>query len=275
MITIAHGSPYTIWVPLDNTKTVYVGSIVCFDTSDLAALDGVVVREQADGEGDKDNYDLPFGVVIGTNEKNPRFNTQYKAEYTTQLGATDPHDGASREFVGVEGPWSKGDGNAMVKVAVITPDTILRAPIYNNAVGTAPTELTTTTADTNGLSITTTVAANFTPVAGMNTIYCREGANAGIYRRTYNTSTTIHTTYTAFPKDIDSGSVWVTVPVVIGPSYVRLGDNTVSSYINCSETPVSEYDIVIVTRLDLREAGKEFAEFYFASEHFTPAALRA
>ena len=274
MITIAHGSPYTIWVPLDNGVTAYVGSLICFDTSDLSALDGIVVREQADGTGNNSNYDLPYGVVIGTNEKTSIFDTSHKTDKITQGGATDPHDGATREYVGVEGPWSKGDGNAMVKVAIITPSTILRAPIYNDAVGTAPTELTTTTADTNGLSITTTATSDFTPVAGMNTIYCRKGANAGIYRRTYNTDTSIHTTYTAFPKDIDSGSVWVTVPVVIGPSYVRFGDNTVCSYINCSETPASHYDIIIVTRLDLREAGKEFAEFYFASEHFTPAALR-
>jgi len=274
MITVAHGSPYTIWVPLDNDATVYVGSLVCIDMSAIATADGVTIRDMADGTGNKSNYDLPLGVVIGTNEKTPIYDTTYKCEKITQGGATDPHDGSTREYVGVEGPWSKGDGNAMVKIAIITPSTILRAPFYNAAVGTAPTELTCTTADGNGLSITTN-AITVAPVAGMNTIYCRKGANAGIYRRTYNTSTTIHTTYTACPTDIDGGSVWVGVPVAIGPSYVRLGDDTVASYIDVSQTAASNYDIIIVTRLDLRESGKEFAEFYFASEHFTPAALRA
>lgn len=273
MITIAHGAPYTFWVPVETAATVYVGSIICLDTSNIAASEGFVIREQADGTDNKSNYDVPFGVVIGTNEASPLFNTTYKCEYTTQQGATDPHDGSTREYVGVEGPWSKSEGTAMVKVALITPSTILKAPIYNNAVGTAPALLTCTAADTDGKQATTN-ATTIAPVAGMNTIYCRTGANAGCYRVTDNTSTTIHEWDVYMPKDVAVGDTFVTVPVRVGLSYVRLGDDTVCSYINSSETAATNYDIIYVTRLDLREAGKEFAEFFFASEVFTAAALR-
>lgn len=265
MITVSHGSPYSVWVPVDTSATVYVGSLVCWDVSDtsLVSFEGVIVREQADGIANVTNYDYPFGCVIGTNEKNPRFSTTYKTEYITQGGAADPHDGATREYVGVEGPWSKGDQTAMVKVAVITASTILRAPIYNNAVGTAPTELVITTGSTDGLSATSTTTTDFTPIAGYQTVYCRKGGNAGIYRVDDTASTTAHAWDTAMPADVVIGDVFVKVPVRVGLSKVRFGDNTACSYINCSETPDGNFDNIQVTRLDLREQGKEFAEFFF------------
>lgn len=269
MITVAHGSPQTIWLPVQTTIDVYVGSIICMDTSAFATREGVIVREQADGVENLTNSDVPLGVVVGTNEKIPLFSTTYKCEYTTGAAVADAHDGSAREYILQEGPWSKGDQRSMVEVAVIGPATVLRAPIYHNAVGTAPTLLTCTATDTDGKQATTN-NCGFTPVAGMATIYCRKGSNAGIYRITDDTSGTTAEWDVYMPKDVAIGDTFVRVPVVVGPSHVRLGDDTVCSYVNSTETPGTHYETVIVTRLDLREAGKEFCEFMFAPSAFIP-----
>ncbi len=268
MITFVGEAPQKIWIPIKPGATVYVGSIV---TLDISALDeGCIVRGQADGAADTTNKDVPFGVVVGTNRKNPLYSSTYKAEYITDSGATAPHS-STVEFVGYEGPGAKGDRRELVEVALIMPHTILRAPIYNDAVGTAPTLLTATAGSTDGLSVTTN-ACDFTPVANLCTIYCRTGANRGIYRITDDTSTTAATWDVAMPYDIAVGDTFIRVPVRWwGPTYARLGDDTVCSYLNCSETPATNYDIIHVVRLDLKEAGKEVVEFYFGADHFATA----
>lgn len=268
--TVVGGTPYTCWVPIKPTATIHVGDLVCIDTSGLE--EGFVIREQADGDDNDDNYDIPFGICIGTNEANPRFSTSAKAEYTTDGGLTDPHNGAARDYSLVEGPWSKGDsGNrAMIKVQLTPPGSIIRMPIYNNAPGTAISELTATSGATTGLSAVTS-ACDFTPVADLCTIYCRKGGNAGVYRVTDDTSTVSPTWDVAMPQDTAAGDVFVRVPLRVGLSYIRIGDDSVSSYINASETPAGDYDSVVVTKLDLRVKGEEFAEFYFNTKAYMPA----
>ena len=268
-ITVVQGSPQTIWVPLKPSTTVYVGDIV---TVDMSALDeGVCIREQADGASNTTNKDVPFGVVIGTNRRYPAYNSTYKANYITAEAAAGIRSNTV-EYTGVEGPYSKGDKRAMVKIQLITPSTILRAPIYNDAVGTAPSVLTSTAGNANGLTVTTG-ACDFTPVANLCTIYCRAGVNAGVYRITDDTSTTVATWDVEMPvTTAATGEKYVRVPCrTHGISYVRFGDDTVCSYLNCSETPATDYDIIHVVRLDLSQAGKEFVEFYFDADNFSTA----
>jgi len=263
------GNPIKIWVPVKPAVSVYVGDIVCMD---LSALDeGVVVMEQGDGESNTTNKDVPFGVVVGHNLKTPVFDTTYKADKITAPAAGASH-GSTTEYVGHgSSPYGFGDRIPLVEVALITPSTILRAPIYNNAVGTAPTLLTATAGDTDGLGVTTN-ACEHTPVANLCTMYCRSGSNAGIYRQTDDISTTVATWDVAMPADTVIGDTFVRVPLrPFGLSYVRLGDDTVCSYINSSETPVTNYSVIHVTRLDLSQAGKEFAEFYFDGDNFCTA----
>ena len=266
---IVQGSPQSIWVPIKPSATIHVGDLVCIDQSGLD--EGVIVRGQADGVADTTNKDVPFGICIGTNRKNPVFSSTYNAEYITDEGVTGLRT-STTEYVGVEGPWGKGDKRAMVKVALITPNTVLRAPIYNNAVGTLPVLLTSTSGNANGLTVTTN-ACDFTPVADLCTIYCRSGANRGAYRITNDTSTTVaawdvemlSTTATA-------GDTYVRVPIrPFGISYARFGDDTCCSYLNCSETPATNYDTIQVVRLDLSTAGNEYVEFTFCADHFAVA----
>ena len=268
-ISVVHGSPQSIWVPVEMGATVYVGGIVSVNNS--APTEGVIVLPDAAGVFNETNCDTPYGVCIGTNRKNPLFSATYLTELIAAPAAADPHGGASIEYVGVEGPWAKGDPIPMVKVALITPHTVLRAPLRNAAIGTAPSVVTATAGDANGLGVTTG-AINFTPEnTSISTIYCRSGANAGVYRLLDSASTTVHTWDTATRNDTEIGSTWVAVPVRTHGLSTVMFDATTASFIDVADNPVlagtNRWGINVI-RLDLSTAGDEYVEFTFELGHF-------
>lgn len=266
MISVVGGGLQKIWVPLKPGVTIYVGSLVSIDFS---ALDeGVIVRPVAQGVSNTTNKDRPLGVCVGTNRKTPLWSGTYLAEYITDPGATGVRADTT-EYVGVEGPYGKGANMAMVEVQLINSTTVLRAPIKNNAIGTDITVGTSSSGNANGLTVTTG-AVDFTPVANVCTIYCRSGVNAGQYRITDDTSTTVAAWDRQMLKTTaTAGETYVRVPIrPHGVSYVTIGDGTVASYVDGSVTPATHYDIVHVTRLDLREAGNEYVEFCFDADTF-------
>jgi hypothetical protein len=267
-ITIVEGCVDVKWVPINPSATIYTGSIVTFDQSALATSEGCVVRGAAVGVSNTTNKDTPFGVVLGNNLRNPIFSSTYNASYITDEGVTGIRS-STTEYVNVEGPWPKGGKQAMVQVGIIGPGTVLKAPIRNAAIGTAISLLTSTAGNANGLTVTTN-ACDFTPVAGLGTIYSRTGVNAGQYRVTDDTSATIaawdremlNTTATA-------GETYVRVPLrPMGTSYVIIGDGTVASFIDASASPATNYDIIHVLELNLEEAGNEFVKFRFDNDAF-------
>ncbi len=267
MIEPAQGYPHQLtWVPIKLGATIYVGSIVCDDFSALATDEGVIVRGQADGIGDVTNKDTPLGVVIGTNLRTPVYDKTYLTNRITDEGAAGAAT-STVDYQGVEGGYLKGEKRAMVQIALIDSTTVLEAPIRNAAIGTNPSLLTSTT---SGSKITmTTNACDFTSVEGLGTIFFRSGANAGQYRITDNTSTTVAEYDRQTSGDSAVGDTAVRVPVrPYGLSYVRFGDNTVCSFLDCSETPASNYDIINVKKLDLRVAGEEKVIFTFAPQTF-------
>ena len=267
MITVVEGSPRTgIWVPIKPSATVYVGSIVSLDFSAIAADEGVIVRPKAVGISNTTNKDIPIGVVVGTNRRYPLYSATYLAEYITDEGVTGP-DVSTVDYVLVEGPYGKGERRAMVQIDLIGPNTVLRAPIRNAAIATAPSLLTSTS---SGSKITmTTNAADFTNVAGLGTIYFRSGGNAGVYRNCDDTSATIHTYDVNTPANSAVGDTAVKVPLrMFGVSYVTIGDGTVASFIDCAVGPVTNYDVIHVLQLNLEIAGQEYVDFVFDSDAF-------
>lgn len=276
-ITIAQGSPQAIWVPVKVPSiTIYEGGIV---THGITALDeGVIMLPVAAGSAIQDDtYKYrPFGVVIGTNLKTPTWDSTYKCNTIISAAAADPHDGSAVEYVGVEGPYSKGDPIPMVKVAIIAPDTVLRAPLYNAAYGVGPNLLTATAGNTDGLQIVSN-ASQHTPVANLATIYCRTGSNAGCYRIEDNANTLTHKWDNAMPKDTVIGDTFVSVPLrPYGHSTIQF--NSVATWVEVSTDAVAngtDVRIINVLRLDLREAGKEFVDFTFDIGEFGAYTTRA
>lgn len=268
-ISVVQGSPQSVWMPIQSSATIYVGGLVTVNTS--APTEGITMLPDAAGVYNETNCDVPLGVCIGTNRKNPLYSSTYLTEYITCPGASDPHDGASVEYVGVEGPWAKGDPIAMAKVALINPSTVLRAPIRNAAIGTAPTVVTATAGDTDGLGVTTG-SIDFTADGNpISTIYCRTGANAGVYRILDSNSATVHTWDTATRNDTEIGSTWVAVPLRTHGLSTVLFDGTTAMFIDCADAPAlggDGYWGINVIRLDLATAGGEYAEFSFEAGHF-------
>lgn len=260
---IAHGSPQTIWCPVINTTTLYVGQLVRSNN------EGVEAFVQASGLGDQArkmaavaliadgasaNNQL-LGVVIGTNKRLPTYDTTNRAESITYVA---PSSATSNDYFGVEGPWGKGDLMAMVKVALITSETVLKGPIFNAAVGTAPTELTVASgASTVGCTTQTNEA---TAVASEATIYFRTGAAAGAYRICDDTDPAAHTWDIPTVKTCAVGDKCVKVQLrTIGQCKMML--DSVGMYIDTNAELTSHYHLIDVIRLDLSEAGNEYAEF--------------
>ncbi len=267
--SVVHGSPQTIWVPVQPGDTLYTGCIVGQDIS--GAVEGILPLGQAAGAGNTTNKDLPFGVVVGNNNVagNVVYDATQKTEYITECAAGSIH-GATTKYTGVEGPHPKGDPRAMVEVAIIDPCTVLRGPIYNAAVGTAPTVTAVTTGNTSGVAATTTATSDVATVAQFSTIYFRTGANRGVYRRLDSASDTTHTWDAAVKSDVAVGDSVLTINGLntFGLSLMQI--DAQGLYIDAAAALSSDYFHINVLRLDLSEAGNEYCEFQFVAENFCP-----
>jgi hypothetical protein len=256
-----------IWVPVEPAETIYVGALVGVDIA--TPLEGVRPLPAATGANNTTNKDIPFGICIGTNNTaaNQVFSTTYKTDYITQVAAGAVYN-STTQYQGVEGPFSKGDPQAMVLVDLIDPSTIIRAPIYNAGVGTAPTVVTVSTYDGGDGIGCTTSATDATTIANFATLYFRTGACAGIYRTLTSNSTTTHTWLKAMPKSCAVGDRAVVINGLrpYGPSYAIV--DAEGLYINCGAALSSDYFIIHVVRLDLSVAGQEYVEFRFDTDNF-------
>jgi hypothetical protein len=266
-ISVAHPKDLqTRWITVNDGVTVYVGSLIALNTS--APLHGATVLPDSAGVANNTNKDVPFGVVIGTNRKEPLFSTTYNTEYITAPAAADPHDGASIEYA-MDG--QPGDPVSRVKIALIDSTTVLRAPIFNGAVGTGPTVGTVTTGSTDGLGCTTTAVQTAT-VVGLSTIYIRSGANRGAQRIATSASTTVHTWTPAVKSDIAVGDTLVSVPLRDWGLSTIMFDDVSMTFIDMADAPdlaMTDRFLIQVVRLDLSVAGSEYAEFRFDGSHFT------
>jgi hypothetical protein len=258
-ITVVENPVRTIWMPVDynNTTaaTVYEGSIVVAGYS--ASCEGVKVWNIA-GTADTTADQVPFGVVVGTNDAEPTYNSTYKGSYIA--GVSTQAAQLARNYRGVEGMHGKGDPLPMVKVAVIGPNTVLKAPIFTTTYGTGCTVSTVTTGSTTGLGYTGSTVG-FTPVAYNATHYCRSGANKGIYRVSYDTSATVHTFYQAFPYDIAIGDTFVAANVSLGTCYAMFDTTSCAFLNNAAAVTTTNYAWIDVLELNLEKANEEYAIF--------------
>jgi hypothetical protein len=268
-IYVAHGNPQTIWVPIEDAATIYVGGLATVNQT--ALTEGITMLPDAAGVANVTNHDMPMYAVIGTNRKTPLYDSTYKCEYITAPASADPHDGASIEYFGVEGSYSLGDQIAMAKVACIDHTTVLSAPIFNAAVGTAPTEVACTVRSADGLGCTTD-AIDFTGIAvPWQTFYFRSGGNRGTYRMSETAHATVHTWGTATVADIEVGDKLVAVPCRTHANSTVMFDATSASFVDAADPPVAAGThrwAINVRRLDLSVAGQERVEFNFDAGHF-------
>jgi hypothetical protein len=256
-----------LWAPVAPSDTIYTGAIIGVNTDSLAV--GVIPMPVAAGAANVTNLDVPLGVVIGNNNVsgNVLFDSTYNAEYIT-AGAESASYGSTTQYQGVEGPMGNANDRwAMVQYIPITAETVLRGPLYNAAVGTALTVGTVTTASgADGLDCTVN-AVQCTPVANLHTIYYRTGANAGLYRMGEGTSTTALENSPACMSAIAVGDTVVVANLPhwgTGRAYI----DTEGLYIDASAALDTNYLLIDVLRLDLRDANNEYVEFRFNPINF-------
>jgi len=253
---VVHNGCQPIWAPLINTDTLYNEQLV------VVGNEGVAPLAAATGAGDTTGKQVPYGVVIGNNLKTPTFDSTYN---TDKILYKDPSSAGSEDYVSVEGPWAKGDKQAMVKIDLITAQTVLRAPLYTDTLGTAPTVGTLSGTPTTVTA--TSSAVEEAGVASLSTLFVRSGDQAGAYRVTDDTSTT------ALTWDLPLNAAPVAGDTVVrinlrpqGLSRMQIG--TEALFVDTGATVTTNYFLIDVIRLDLREAGREYVEFRFHPCHF-------
>lgn len=249
-------SDQRLWSPVINTDTLYVGQLL------VAGNEGVAPLAGATGAGDTTGKQVPWGVVIGTNKKTPTFNATYNADSITYVAASSA---GSEDYVGVEGPWKKNDRTAQVEYLPLTATTVLRAPLYTDTLGTAPTVGTLSGTPTTVSA--TSSAVEEAGVASLSTLYVRSGGVAGSYRVTDDTSATALT----WDGELNAAPVAgdTVVRINLRPQGTcRMQVGTESLFIDTGATVTTNYFLIDVVRLDLSEAGREYVEFRFHPCHF-------
>jgi hypothetical protein len=264
---VVDGPSRTQWFPSDGTSTYYVNQLVAFSAASAAATPGSVVPLAVPaGVADLTNKQVIAGVVLGFNTRTPVYSSTSKSTYATAVVAQA--DQLARDWAMNGGNYAIGDPQLLVQVALINDWTLIRGPVYNNAIGTAPTLLTSTATDTTGFTTAgTTNAAEHTPVANLSMIYCRTGANAGLYRSTNDTSTTAPDTTVGFPQDVAIGDTFIRVPFKHGLSKIYISGPGL--YVNSSYTPATHHFTAIVEAFDLSTSGRETATFRFTPDMFS------
>ncbi len=247
------------WYPIDANGTLYHGQII------ESQGDGVAEIDVASGAFDTTGNTKILGIIEGDNNEIPVYDATYKVDKIT--GVASQANQIARNWDGQEGHmYPKGEPQPLVQVALIGPHTVIEGPIKNADIDTAPMVLTTTTGDTTGVGGMVTNACEHTPVADFSTMYCRTGANRGLYRITQDTSTVSPTNTVAWPYDVAIGDTFIRVPLrqVLAFMYI----DSLGMYVDNSATPAGNYYGVNVVDMDLSTAGEEKVWFTFAPVHF-------
>lgn len=154
---------------------------------------------------------------------------------------------------------TKLTGGGEVDVTLIIPgDTLIKAPIYDTVWGTALTELTVTTGNANGITVThandtiTDIADDY------STIYCRSGANRGHYRVNTTGGANANVATIPFPYTIVAGDVFVVASCVLG-----LGGFDITTACDAidGDNDLNAFYTVYYHEINLEESGKEYAVF--------------
>jgi len=253
-----------LWGIVEVSEVIHTGSIIAIDGT--APVCGLEVMDVAAGAANVTNLDIPLGVVTGNNDSASNKTYDTSGEYVT--AASTWHD-KTTQFQGSEGPMAYGVTGAMVSYIPITPETVIRGPIRQAAIGTALTVSTvnsTTTGHSTGVGATFSTMA-CTSVIGLATVYFRTGLNQGQYRVVETAHATTHTWTPGLPADVVPGDTAV-IANVRAQGTSRAYIDSLGVYIDGSAALTSNYLLIDVIRLDLSVAGDEYVEFRFNPINF-------
>jgi hypothetical protein len=243
-----------IWVPINyNAVTLYVGQLVTMSGS------GVIAYAQSGSTA------KPFGVVVGNDNKEPVFNSTYKAESIASVQSQT--DQLARKWAGLGdggGMFVPGDPAAMVLIDVIGPNTVMEGKVFATSYGTVITEAVASSVSTTGASVTcATTGFDNTTTTNNAIIYCRTGLNSGLYRivTTGAAGTSAQAVTLYWPYDIAIGDKFVDAPVSLGNCKIVM--DSVGTFIDGAAAISSNYSAAEVLEVDLRNKGNERVIFRF------------
>jgi len=268
---VIEGELRNVWMPVNfanSSDTLYEGQIVMSSlSSEAPAGEGLAPLGAAAGASDTTGKAVPFGIVLAGNDANPTYDSTYKGQSIASVGSQALQ--LARDFRGAEGMFKKGDPQALVKVAVIGPNTIIKGPLFYGAYGTVLPTVTNTAQSTTGLTITMS-AITPTVSAYNHTWFALDGKNRGLYRTAYNAGATptSATFYTAFPYDIEVNDTFRYACLRLGTCFAQF--DAESTYIEHSAVSyATNYYVLDVLELNLEVSGKEYAIFKFNADQFS------
>lgn len=239
------GSPVT--VKMLASETCYVGQLV--EDGHIAGAGGHFQIANVAAEAGDDTGKI-MGVISGIVDDSRTYVAA--ASGTAQYGDRTTYTTTQATVL--------ANGPSEAQITLIQPGiTLLRAPIYNAAWGTALTEQVVTTASATGVTITAAGDAITDIADDYATAYCRSGANRGEYRIvTTSTSTTVNTVVVPFPNAIAVGDVFVIASCVLG-----VGGLDFPASADCIDgnNDMDAYFDVFYHQINLEESGKEWASF--------------
>ncbi len=247
---------FTMWYPVANSNTLYVGQLV--DTKPGDSVDYLIPLATSSGTPDTDKA---LGVVVATNNKTATYSSTYKADYIAGIQTQSAQ--LARSWQGAQGcMWGVGDPIPLVQVKLIGPQTSVKGSIFSSTFGTALSTFSPSTNSSTGSQIT--IAEASASAVAYNTIfYCRSGANKGIYRvcttvaNSANVTTCDFATY--FPYSISTTDVFVKANLRPGLSKVFINTGLFIDGANA----LSKYHTVFVEEINLATSGKEYAVIRF------------
>ena len=223
---------------------VYQGQLLCWDVDAGGLVEPVAVPLAG-----PDTVIRIAGICTGI-VTSPVFNATYKGDKGT-------YDTAQADLEA-----NNPVGPTLAEVLLITPTTLIKAPIVKDTIGTAPERKACTTGSADGLTFV--VATIDTTVSNYSSAYCSAGANRGQYRKITTGAVAVQTVLVPFTYDIAVGDIFCIANIKEGLAHVDL--DTQFQGIDSSPA-LSKYFVVYVHELNLEEAGKEYAIFTISPRH--------
>ncbi len=228
----------------------YQGQMLVYDN----AAGGIVIPTATASDNPDDTQPIA-GICLGAGRRTNPGTSLYNATYKGDLITYD----VTQATLVVNDPV----GAAIAEVQILTPNSLIRAPIVKDTIGTNPECKACTTGSSDGLTFI--VATIDTTVSNYSTAYCRTGANRGEYRKITTGAAATQTVVVPFTNDIAIGDTFCIVNVRQGWAHVQWE----SQFQGIDSSPdLSVYFNVFVHELNLEEAGKEYCTFRFAPLHF-------
>ena len=223
---------------------VYQGQLLRWDDN-AGGLVGPVTAATAGPDTTMRIAGICTGIVTS-----PVFNATYKGDKGT-------YDTAQADLEA-----NNPVGPTLAEVLLVTPTTLIKAPIVKDTIGTAPERKACTTGSADGLTFV--VAAIDTTVSNYSSAYCSAGANRGQYRKITTGAVATQTVLVPFTYDIAVGDIFCIANIKEGLAHIDL--DTQFQGIDSSPA-LTSYFVVYVHELNLEEAGKEYAIFTISPRH--------